>query len=128
MIEIGHAGLQHLLGPAEVDLLNRGAQGAEDIECRQRVLLDLPIHFEEAEIHREGDFPSLDRLVGRGQRELRPQRGDVERRGSGHDILQDDGVLDGARQGSRMTVEVEIEGRIVGIAAIGRLEADKAAR
>ena len=117
----------HFGRPAEIDLFDRLHRASGRHRARRACSSDFLVDLEDAEVHREGDLPVLDRLVVGRQRQLRAQCRDVERARPAHDVLQDDRIRDIAGKRPGMTVEVEIEGRIIGIAAIGRLVADETA-
>src|SRR5690606_18186647 len=79
------------------------------------------------EIHRMGDPPALDGPHLQRQAQFRAKRGDVLRAWPAHDVLEEDRILDRSCHRAFVAIEVEVEWRILRVAAIGRLEADNAA-
>ena len=110
--QMGPGGLAHgLERPAELDLVDRGAQRSERVGGRAHGGGDLVVDVEAAEVDAAGDLHARHRRQLGRDRELGPQRGDVFAVRSGHDVLEQAAVVDGACQRSLVAVVVEVEGR-----------------
>jgi hypothetical protein len=112
--------------PAEVDLLDDGAEVAELVDGQQRVAADIGIEIDVAEVEGPGDLHALDAGGLCRQLHAGAQGVVVERMGPGCDGLHQGGIGEAAGHGAAMVEAVEVGGRAIGVAAMGRLEADDA--
>ena len=119
--------MKNVPGPTEADLLDLGAEAAEDIEGEQRIAAHFRIDLLVVEVEGIGDLHPLDTGGRERQLDEGSDRVVVEGMRPRGDGLHQRRVGDGPCHRSAVIEAVEVGGRAIGIAAVRRLETDDAA-